>query len=136
VEDFFARYLKKEDVPAPPPSRRSRRRAAGPPARGRSLTRWDAFVAVRRATTKPRTFASTGGSATTAEAADDPLRRPGRTPAVDDPGAATYRFEAASGDGYMLLGSPTAIARNMLPRGGFAQVGTAVGRRTRRHARS
>ena len=127
VEDFFARYLKEDDVPAPPPFETFSQACGGSTRQGPFTgPDWDAVRhgEMRFTDTKPRTFASTGGSATTAEAADDPLSGgPCRTlPAVDDPGAATYRFEAASGDGYTLLGSPTVIARNMLPRGSFAQV--------------
>jgi len=127
VEDFFARYLKKEDVPAPPPFETFSQSCGGSTRQGPFTgPDWDAVRhgEMRFTDTKPRSFASTGGSVTTAEAADDPLSGgPCRTlPAVDDPGAATYRFEAASGDGYTLLGSPTVIARNMLPRGSFAQV--------------
>ncbi len=70
-----------------------------------------------------RAVTSEGGDPDTANALDPLAGGPCRTrPAADDPGAATYRFSAATGAGYTLLGAPTVIATGMVPRGSFAQV--------------
>jgi hypothetical protein len=125
VEDFFARYLKKEDVPAPPPFETFSQACGGSTRLGPFTgADWDAVRhgEVRLSDAKARTFASTGGGAAAA-AADDPIAGgPCRViAATDDPGAATYHFAAAAGAGYTLLGAPTIIA-DIAVSGSFGQI--------------
>ena len=60
-----------------------------------------------------KTYLSAGGSPTV-DSAVDPIAGGGNpcktTPAADQSGVATWRFPAATGSGYTLLGSPTVIA--------------------------
>jgi predicted acyl esterase len=76
---------------------------------------WDALqpAEVRYTAKGEQRFDGAGGKPENA-VATDPLQvalGPCRTVAADDdPGAATYRLPAATGDGYTLLGSPTVIA--------------------------
>jgi hypothetical protein len=78
-------------------------------------TDWDALhpAEVRYKAKGEQRFDGAGGKPENA-VATDPLQvalGPCRTVAADDdPGAATYRLPAATGDGYTLLGSPTVIA--------------------------
>jgi predicted acyl esterase len=125
VEDFFARYLKKEDVPPPPPFETFTQACGGSTLQGPFAgADWDALRhgEVRLSEDEAHTFASTGGSAAAA-AADDPIAGgPCRTvPAMDDPGAAVHSFAPAAGAGYTLLGAPTVIA-DIDVSGSFAQI--------------
>src|SRR5262249_52821990 len=125
VDDFFARYLKQEDVPAPPPFETYTQACVGSILQGPFTgADWDALRhgEVRLSAAGAQTFASSGGGAAAA-AADDPIAGgPCRTlPATDDPGAAVYRFAAASGAGYTLLGAPTVVA-DIAVSGSFAQI--------------
>jgi hypothetical protein len=125
VEDFFARYLKQEDVPPPPPFETFSQACGGSTRLGPFTgSDWDAVRhgEVRLSDAEARTFASTGGGAAAA-AADDPLAGgPCRViAATDDPGAATYHFAAAAGAGYTLMGAPTIVA-DIAVSGSFAQI--------------
>jgi predicted acyl esterase len=125
VDDFFARYLKQEDVPAPSPFETYTQACGGSILQGPFTgADWDALRhgEVRLCDAGAQTFASSGGGAAAA-AADDPIAGgPCRTlPATDDPGAAVYRFAAASGSGYTLLGAPTVVA-DVAVSGSFAQI--------------
>jgi hypothetical protein len=64
-------------------------------------------------TGEAKSFTSEGGDEATANAVN-PIAGGGScrsVDAVDDPGAATYRLPAATGAGYTLMGSPTAVAQ-------------------------
>ena len=67
---------------------------------------------VRRRFQAPQTVVSAGGDPSVARAVD-PIAGDGacaRTDAADEPGTASFRLPAATGDGYTLLGAPTVIA--------------------------
>src|SRR5262249_29735884 len=99
---------------------------------------WDALRPgeVRLRARTARRFTSRGGRARTANGLD-PVNGDGecRTfPADDDPGAATYRFPAARGAGYTLVGSPTVTADRVVSGSsarGVAGLGDADPRGTR-----
>jgi predicted acyl esterase len=125
IEAFFARHLLGSADPLPPAVETFTQGCNGTAVEGPfTAPDWDALHPgeVRFAERAARRFTSEGGSAATAKALDPLGGGPCRTvPAVDDPGAATYRFAAATGSGYTLMGAPTVIA-NVAVSGSFAQV--------------
>jgi predicted acyl esterase len=126
VDDFFARHLKGAAVPPPPAFETYTQACGGNPVLGPFIgSDWDAIRAgeVRFTDATTRTFTASGASEEVAKQLDPLGGSPCRAlPANDDPGAATWRFPAATGAGYTLMGAPTIIAGSLLPSGSFAQV--------------
>lgn len=126
VTDFFALHLQGAAVPPPPRFETYTQGCGGAPELGPFIgASWDAIRPgeVRFTDDERRTFTATGASEEVARQLDPLGGSPCRTlPANDDPGAATWRFPAAAGAGYTLLGAPTIIARTMTAHGSFAQV--------------
>lgn len=124
VMQLFARHLKGAGD-APPPVEVYTQACNGAAEAGPfTAPTWDAIHPgeVRFRDRRLRRFTQAGGSADV-EAALDPLNGgPCRTlSATTDPGAATYLFPKATGDGFTLLGSPTVVA-DLTVGGSFALV--------------
>lgn len=86
---------------------------------------WDALHPgeVRLVDDAAQTFDETGGDSAVAGALNPIAGSPCRTVAATaDPGAATWVLPAASGDGYVLLGSPTVVADLVVTGAEYAQV--------------
>jgi predicted acyl esterase len=88
--------------------------AAAPSGGPYDAPTWEALHPgeVRFATSAAQTVASAGGDPSVARAFD-PIAGDGAcatTSAGDEPGTASYRLPAATGEGYTLLGAPTVVA--------------------------
>ena len=129
VDDFFARHLKGANVPPPPAVETYTQGCNGALEQGPYLAPdWgDVHPGeVRFTDATAHAFAAAGANLDTAKALDPLaagiLSSPCRTvPAVDDPGAATYRLPAVVGATYTLMGAPTIIAHFDVS-GSFAQI--------------
>lgn len=125
IDAFFARHLKGADVPPPPGVEAYTQACNGAAVAGPFIAEsWDDLRRgeVRLVDGRTRRFTSAGGDPGNAAATDPIAGSPCRTvPSRDDPGAATYRLPAATGDGYTLLGAPTVIA-DLTVRGRYPEV--------------
>ena len=99
--------------------------AAAPSGGPYDAPTWDALHpgAIRYAGAVPQTILSAAGDPAVARAID-PIAGDGacaQTSAADEPGTASYRLPAATGNGYTLLGAP-AVSANLQMTGTFPEV--------------
>ncbi|MBM4269484.1 MAG: hypothetical protein FJ144_23250 [Deltaproteobacteria bacterium] len=126
IDDLFARHLKGEDVPPPPPLEIYTQGCNGTEPEGPfTAADWDALHPgeIRWIETGVQRFTDDAGDPDNA-AASNPLNGgPCRVVRdADDPAAATYRLPAATGEGFTLAGSPTIIADLRVTGRAYAQV--------------